>query len=124
VPIVAWTYGVVITRNPGIAVPGRCVGGSCVTIDRNWRRRSIIVAAAEPHSEKDSWTGEYATAGHQEKGKNFCFHFKLLAALTCKSFAKPKLLKIGVNEEMLLAFVHHCGGFKPPVRRVRPRPRV
>jgi hypothetical protein len=93
VPIVAWAHRVVITGNPGITVPGRRVGGSCIAIHRNRRGRSIIVTAAEPHSEKDSWTSEYATASQQKKGKNFGFHLKLLAMFICKSFAKLKLLK-------------------------------
>jgi hypothetical protein len=93
VPIVTWAHGIVITRNPGITVPGRGIGWSCVAVHWNWRRRSVIVTATEPHSEKDSWTSEYATAGQQKKGKNFCFHLKLLAAIVCKSFARLKLLK-------------------------------
>jgi hypothetical protein len=90
VPIIACTDRVILTGNPGITVPGCRVGRSGVAIDRNRRRRSIIVAATETHAEKYSWTSEHATASQQKKGKNFCFHLKLLAALICKSFAKLK----------------------------------
>jgi hypothetical protein len=123
VPIIARADGIVVTGNPGITVPGGCISGSCIAIHWNRWWRSIIITAAETHSEKNSGTSKYASASQQEKGQNFCFHLKLLAAVICKSFAKSKLLKDGVTDATPLAFVHQCGGFTPPVRRVPRRPR-
>jgi hypothetical protein len=117
VPIIAWTDRVVIARNPGITIPGCRVGGSGVAIDRNRRRRGIIVTATETDAEKDSGTSEHASASQQKKRQDFCFHVKLLATLICKSFAKLKWLKNEEKDEAVLAFVHHCGGFKPLLRR-------
>jgi hypothetical protein len=73
-PIIAWTHRIVVTGNPAIAIPRSGIGGSRIAVNRNRRRWSIIITTSKSDSKKYSRSRKNATAGHQEKGKNFGFH--------------------------------------------------